>query len=98
MADSLAGHLHGLGDRADPLGAVGVGACPGTGPVHGAGTGQGGRPGASKSGHTGRGHWEERKGSVRVDNKHNNKYKRGKKRKIKADIGKMWGVHANVEH
>lgn len=53
LADSLAGHLHGVGDRADSLGAVGVGAGPRAGPIHGAGAGQGGCPGASQSGHTG---------------------------------------------
>lgn len=47
-----------MGDGADPLGAVGVGAGPGAGAVYGAGAGQGGRPGASQSSHTCRGHWE----------------------------------------
>lgn len=64
LADSLAGHLHGVGDRADSLGAVGVGAGPRAGPVDGAGAGQGGCPGASQPGHTGGGHWEEGEGSV----------------------------------
>lgn len=58
LAHSLAGHLHGVGDRADSLGAVRVGAGPRAGPIHGASAGQGGCPGASQSGHTGRGHWE----------------------------------------
>lgn len=52
----LAGHLHGVGDRADSLGAVRVGAGSGAGPIYGAGAGQGGRPGACQPGHTGRGH------------------------------------------
>lgn len=47
-----------MGDGADPLGAVGVGAGPGAGAVNGAGAGQGGRPGASQSSHTGGGHWK----------------------------------------
>lgn len=59
LARYSAGHLHGVGDRADSLGAVGMGASPRAGPVHGAGAGQGGRPGASQAGHTGGWHWEE---------------------------------------
>lgn len=52
-----------MGDRADSLSAVGMGAGPRAGPVNGAGTGQGGRPGASQAGHTGRGHWEVGEGN-----------------------------------
>lgn len=63
---SLAGHLHGVGDCADPLRAVGVGAGPGAGSVHGAGAGQGGRPGSGQAGHTGRGHWEEGEGGQKA--------------------------------
>lgn len=56
LADPSAGHLHGVGDRANSIGAVGMGAGTRAGPVHGAGTSQGGRPGASQAGHAGGGH------------------------------------------
>jgi len=59
-----AGHLHGVGDGADSLGAVRVGAGPGAGPVDGAGAGQGGRSGASQAGHAGGGHWGEGEGGA----------------------------------
>lgn len=64
LADFLAGHLHGVGDCANSLCAVGVGAGPRAGSIQGAGTGQGGCPGASKPGHTRRGHWGEGDGSI----------------------------------
>lgn len=52
-----------MSDRADSLSAVGMGAGPRAGPVNGAGAGQGGRPGASQTGHTGGGHWEVGEGN-----------------------------------
>lgn len=56
---SSAGDFHGLGDRAHPLGAIGVGAGPRASSFRGAGTGQGGRPRAGQAGHTGRGHCKD---------------------------------------
>lgn len=60
----LAGHFHGLGDRSHSLSTVGVGADARAGPIHGAGTCQGGCSRASQSSHTGRRHWEAENGSV----------------------------------
>lgn len=60
----LAGHFHGLGDCSHSLSTVRVGADARAGPIHGAGTCQGGCSRANQSSHTGRRHWEAENGSV----------------------------------